>query len=380
MYGVGMGTANGIKSLNSGWQVWGTSSSSKRNASVSSAASGNDMSPSASDNTNYRSNLSDSWTASRPTSGTWEDINDSATKKDFSQLDPHGQLNYARHRQATVTQVAAYTGSRIDDRSKNGQFSPQRYDNLGKDNNSSRYNSASPTRTYNGYPNQQSGVQQSSTAPGSYESLQTSQAVNDELSLALRGMVVEDEFNSRQQTTQTASLPGSHPRGPPPVHQSRAPYNAYAQTEYGPYYSVPSGVDYSYGYEAYRAPPEPSMYASPALSNATPPSLYAGVSPPTLHPGAVADLHRQQAGLFYDYVPGARPHGSQFFYPAHQPVIYPPTHSPIIAPQLGASNPGGIADKKRDLQVSADCFPESTLFLLMLTLSILCNNNLMLLA
>ncbi|KAF8636458.1 hypothetical protein AX17_003274 [Amanita inopinata Kibby_2008] len=350
------------------YSVWSANSSSKRNASVSSAASGNELSPSPSDNANYRSNLSDSWAASRPTSGTWDDINDGGPK-----MDTHSQLNYTRHRQATVTQAAAFTGSRIvsiksgnliavftpsfplqDDRSKNGRFSPQRYDSLGKDTSNARFSSASPTRTYNGYSSQQSALHGATTA-ANFDTLQSTPAVNDDLSLALRGMVVEDEFNiqNRQQPSQTASMPTSHARGPP-MHQLRAPYNAYAQTDYGAYYSVPSGreyIEYPFGYEPYRAPPEPSLYASPALSNASPANIYANVSPQTLHPNAVADLHRQQAGLFYDYVPGARPPGSQFYYPTHQPVIYPPTHSPIIT-QINTSTAGGIVDKKRDLQYS----------------------------
>ena len=239
-----------------------------------------------------------------------------------------------------------------DDRSKNGRFSPQRYDNIGKDASNARFNADSPTRGYNGYSAQHSALQ--GVMPSTnFESLQSASAVNDELSLALRGMAVEDEFtvHSRQQASQTLSA--SHPRALP-MHQPRGPYSGYAQTDFSPYYSVPSGreyIEYSYSYETPRAAPDLSVYASPILSNAASANIYTGVSPPAPHHlNIIADMHRQQAGLFYDYIPGARPHGSQYFYP-HQPVMYPPTHSPIINPQLNSPNHGAIIDKKRDLQV-----------------------------
>ncbi|KAK2466901.1 hypothetical protein APHAL10511_001159 [Amanita phalloides] len=352
MYSAGMTPPNGIKGLNSGWQVWNANSSSRRNASVSSVASGNDLSPSRSDATNYRSNLSDGWATSRPTSGTWDDMGDSAPKMEFSQLDPHLQLNFARSRQATGTQAAAYAGSRIDDRSKNGRFSPQRYDSIGKDANNTRFDSGSPTRAYNGYSSQHSTLQ-GSTPNVNFDSLQSASIANDELSLALRGMAVEDEFSIQDRQQASQSLPASHPRGLP-MHQPRGPYSGYAQTDFSPYYSIPSGreyIEYPYSYENYRPAPEPSIYASPALGNAAPANMYSGVSSPTLHhPNTVADLHRQQVGLFYDYIPGARPHGSPYFYPHHQPVMYPPSHSPIMNAQMGSPNQGGIIDKKRDLQ------------------------------
>ena len=243
-----------------------------------------------------------------------------------------------------------------DDRSKNGRFSPQRYDNIGKDAGNARFNADSPTRGYNSYSGQHSALQ-TAVPSANFESLQSTSVVNDELSSALRGMAVEDEFSvqSRQQASQ--SLSASHPRALP-MHQPRGPYSGYVQTDFSPYYSVPSGreyIEYSYSYEASRAAPDLSVYASPALSNAASANMYTGVSPPALHHlNAIADMHRQQAGLFYDYIPGARPHGSQYFYPHHQPVMYPPTHSPIINPQLSSPNQGAIIDKKRDLQVLID--------------------------
>jgi hypothetical protein len=86
---------------------------------VSSAASGNELSPSP----------SESWTASRPSSGTWDDVNDSSSKKDFPLLvswfllvkgsieiadveDSPSQLSYAMSRQVNITQAGAFTGSR----------------------------------------------------------------------------------------------------------------------------------------------------------------------------------------------------------------------------------------------------------------------------
>lgn len=68
------------------YQVWGsTTPASKRNASISSAASVNDLSPSQGENA-YRSNLGESWTAPRPSSGTWDELSGSPQKKEFSQL------------------------------------------------------------------------------------------------------------------------------------------------------------------------------------------------------------------------------------------------------------------------------------------------------
>ena len=247
-----------------------------------------------------------------------------------------------------------------DDRSKNGRFSPQRYDNIGKDASNARFNADSPSRGYNGYSGQHSALQGAMPSASFESKLQSTSVVNDELSLALRGVAIEDEFSvqSRQQASQTLSA--SHPRALP-MHQPRGPYSGYAQTDFSPYYSVPSGreyIEYSYSYETPRAAPDLPVYASPVLSNAASANVYTGVSPPALHHlNMIADLHRQQAGLFYDYIPGARPHGSQYFYPP-QPVMYPPTHSPIINPQLNSPNQGAIIDKKRDLQVHVNAFSD----------------------
>ncbi|KAG1891034.1 hypothetical protein F4604DRAFT_387704 [Suillus subluteus] len=141
MFGVTIAGASGLKGLNSGWQVWGsTTPASKRNASISSAASVTDLSPSQAES-GYRGNLGESWSAPRPTSGTWDELSGSPQKKEFLQL-----------RQATAAQAAALSGPRIDDRSsaKAGQFSPQRFDNaLGKETGvSNRYAASSNASGY----------------------------------------------------------------------------------------------------------------------------------------------------------------------------------------------------------------------------------------
>jgi hypothetical protein len=182
----------------------------------------------------------------------------------------------------------------------------------------------------------------------------TSSAVNEDLSVTLRGMAVEDDFtvqHNRQHTT--SSVP--HPGGPS-VSQPR-PYSGFA--DYNPYYTVPavreSYVDFSYGYGAYRGPTDANIYPSPAIGAAPLGSSYPPVAPQGLHSN-VPDIHRTQQGVFFDY--GATAHrGSQFYYPMHQPVMYPqPTHSLMIASQL----PATLVDKKREMQVrhcttSSDC-------------------------
>ncbi|KAI0362218.1 hypothetical protein OH77DRAFT_1416440 [Trametes cingulata] len=131
------------------------------------------------------------------------------------------------------------------------------------------------------------------TSPvGTYESLQsTSSLVDNELSVALRGMAVEDEYgvSPQQMTYRQGSQPASAapPSGLPglrgPQQPPRGPYGGYAQTEYAAYYTGPS-----YSYDAYRAAPDPSMYASsPALTPATAaPNVYPGNSTTTLGPHA----------------------------------------------------------------------------------------------
>ena len=99
---------------------------------------------------------------------------------------------------------------------------------------------------------------QNASPVGSYDALQSSSSLVDtELSVALRGMAVEDEYGASQQQNSAfrqgsqpsgmvpQSTPGLPVRGPQQPH--RGPYGAYAQTEYAAYYAGPS-----YAYDAYR--------------------------------------------------------------------------------------------------------------------------------
>jgi hypothetical protein len=173
----------------------------------------------------------------------------------------------------------------------------------------------------------------------------TSKAVENDLTLALRGMAVEDSYNGAQQNAQQ-SISGI-PALQHQVHQPRTGYHAYGQADYSAYYNNPpareSYVDYPYGYDAYRTSSDPTLYPSSVTLAASPSSVYPGVSSLTLHPNA------QQPGVFYDYHGAAHPPSSQFYYPAHQAVMYPPAHSPLPTSQL--SNPATLAEKKRELQV-----------------------------
>jgi len=151
----------------------------------------------------------------------------------------------------------------------------------------------------------------------------------EDLALSIRGMAVEDDFAANRSQPQV-------PTQAPPVHpQVRPPYGAYNNTFYSPTNRDSFG-EYPYGY----GPSEPSLYGSPALSNAVPTNMYPGMPAPNLHG---PDLHRQQAGVFYDYGP-ARPPASQFFYPT-QPVMFPPGPSTMVNPMLSATGPGGMEKK-----------------------------------
>lgn len=343
MLSVSMPGANGLKGLvnNAGWQVWDSgTSSSRRNPSVSSAASGNDLSASQGD-PNFRGNFGEGWSASRSPSGAWDDANGgSPQKKEFVQLqEPPLNLHHSRQRQL---QSAPFSGPRIDDRSagsKKGRFSPQRYDGtLGKDSNSSRYASAtSPTAfgtsNYSAQP----------SAPG-FDSMQSASSVDD-LSISLRGMAVEDDFTVQTRQLDGSSQPApSQLRGPTAMPQGRGPYASFPQPDYSGFYPNATGrdsyVEYPYAYGA--APSDPSLYASPHLTNAA----------PTIFPGpqafsGMADL-RQQTAMFYDYSVN-RPPGSHFYYPAPQAMMYPPTHSPMVPSQVPNNHPATSNEKKREL-------------------------------
>ncbi|KAL4067647.1 hypothetical protein J3A83DRAFT_4097127 [Scleroderma citrinum] len=358
MFGVGMGGAPALKGLNSGWQVWGSGTpGSKRNASISSAASVNDLSPSQAEN-GFRGNIGESWSAPRASSGTWDELSGSPQKKEFPQLvmetkDPNSplSLHHTRQRQATAAQVATLSGPRMDDRgsAKTGQFSPQRFDHgLGKD---GRYSATSPSHP---------GAYGSARFPGQnggFDSIQVSSMVDNELSLGLRGMAVEDDQVNgqyRQQHPPAQATSVSHSstiipqvRTHPQVIQGRAPYPGYAQTDYSSYYTNGAARDpyMEYGY-GYSAPQDPSLYSSSnGMNNTSAPSIYPAVSSQPLHASASA---AQQSGVYFDYSgPGRSP--SQFYYPPHQAMMYAtiPPISPMPTPQLSAAVPAAMQDKKQ---------------------------------
>lgn len=182
--------------------------------------------------------------------------------------------------------------------------------------------------------------------------------VENDLSVAMRGMAVEEDFSVQAPGFRA---PPNVPLAGAPVHQSqppqvrgapgqhgRAPYGNFPQPDFSGYYGTPSRVDYPYPYDGYPPTLDPSLYAgSPALSSAVAaPGVYS-LNTQGLHPHAIPDLQHlgQQAGVYFDYSGSARP-ASQFFYPT-QPLMY---HGP------GTSLPGGpptglFSDKKRDFQV-----------------------------
>jgi hypothetical protein len=184
--------------------------------------------------------------------------------------------------------------------------------------------------------------------------MQVSSVVENELSLGMRGMAVEDDHGQyRKQSSQSngvASHSAAAPqvRAPPLMVQGRAPYGSYPQADYSSYYTNGATRDHymDYGY-AYSTQADPSLYPSSAgMNNTSTGSLYPGVSPQALHPNASAG---QQTNIYYDYSASARS-PSQYYYPAHQPIMYPtiPPLSPMPTPQLSAAAPtGGMPDKKQ---------------------------------
>ena len=238
---------------------------------------------------------------------------------------------------------------------KRGQYSPQRFSSGGLTRESSvpsRYPSSSSARSPYGMPMPLAHGEGQGESYRSFDA--TSALVEDDLSLAFRGMVAADDGSASQPPAQQTPAPlpsplggqfGQHPsshqmRAPPQVQQPRAPYSGFPQTDYSAYYGGPSApVDYQYSYDAYRQTSETLYAPSPALTAATGPNLYASLTPQSLHPHAVPDVHNHQAGIFFDYTGSPRPMGSQFYY-ATQPMVYhaPATHSPML-------------DKKRDIHV-----------------------------
>ncbi|KAJ7449831.1 hypothetical protein FB451DRAFT_739901 [Mycena latifolia] len=334
LYGMGGGNGgNGLKALNTGWQVWGSSTapSSKRNASMSSLAS---VAPGEmSGDTNLRSNAAEPWSA-RSASGTWDDT---ALKKDFSSLDPQPQLNLRQTRQRQ-SHAGGFPPSRTDERSSG---SKNHHVNLGKDSTAPRYSSTKPLGA-GSYPGQPPSFPLPTLG---YDSV----ATENDLTLAMRGMTVEDDFNAlhaRQQAQ--SSIPGqvhSQMRGTSTLQQQRNVYSTYPTAEYGFY---PPGrdtfVDYPYvGYGT----PDPSFYGSSGVPMS--PGLYPSV-PQSLHPNTVAI--RQQPAVYFDYNAPTRP-PSQFFFP--QTMMYPPPHSPMLSSQLPVSSaPVTLTEKKHEITICSN--------------------------
>ncbi|KAJ7452369.1 hypothetical protein B0H11DRAFT_1742114 [Mycena galericulata] len=341
LYGMGGGNgSNGLKALNAGWQVWGsTTPSSKRNASMSSLASvgGGEM----------QSNVGEVWNASRSASGTWDD---NALKKDFSSL-VCGSCTFLNVRQPRQRQshISSFPPSRVvcptlfgkliydfqyfsqDDR-PSGSKNP--HINVGKDPHPPRYSASTKSLGPGTYP----GPHPSFPLPGlGYDS----GVADNDLSLPMRGMVVEDDLaalHARQQVQSSMPIPAqvsnSQMRALPP---QRSVYNTYPTTEYGFYPPArDSFVDYPYvGY----GNPDLSLYASSGVPMS--PVLYPS-GPQNLHPTNM-DIRQQQPAVYFDYNSATRP-PSNFYFPP-QPMMYPPPHSPLLSSQLPTS-PVTLAEKK----------------------------------
>ncbi|THH10202.1 hypothetical protein EW145_g1509 [Phellinidium pouzarii] len=340
VYGMGMSSNVGLKTLNTNWQMWAGSPTSQRNPSGSSASSVADVS----------SSQRDSWASSRPSSGTWElpqanDLADSPQKKEYSQLvsdDPQSPLNQQGRQNRAASALA---GSRIDERSP-GRKSGPRYGGV-------------PSPTAVGFSANTQFGSQANSAP-TYENGHGSTAM-DELAMGIRGMVVGDDYSSQGSSYRSAAvMPQPQPAAPPvraphmmQPHQSRLSFSGYTpQADYTAYYAGPSGLDYPYTYDSYRSNPDASIYGSPVQASTTPPAanIYPGMTPPAVHP-VHADM-RHATGVYYDFSGSARPPTSQFYYSA-QPMMHYATaapHSPMQSAAISQMPPASMTDKKRELQ------------------------------
>ncbi|GLB34937.1 putative pumilio-family RNA binding repeat [Lyophyllum shimeji] len=358
MYGIGIGSTSGRKGLNSGWQVWGSAAPTSRNASGSSATSGNDF-----PDPNYRANYNEGWvgSASRSTSGTWDENSD-GQKKELSPMDPNSQLQ-ARQlaRQTPVTQ-ASFPAPRMADRSgrpQNSQYSPHRYDGgLGRDHGPPRLSSASsPTRAFAAPAYSDPQHVGPNDVVGQFEALQIPTGVNETLAESFRGMVVADEY---PQNRQAIGVPRTSPHllGPPPPPPQPRPFSGYPPPEYNQYYANPPREPYLDYHQYAYGHSDPGVYGSPALNNASPAAgLYPCMSTPQIphaNTGPVPDMHRPQSGMFFDYGTGRLQ--PQFYFAAPQAVGYPqppplppPNHSPMLTPQVASTG----TDKKLELQYNA---------------------------
>lgn len=192
-------------------------------------------------------------------------------------------------------------------------------------------------------------VHASSGMIGPYDSV-SSAAADEQLSSALRGMVVEDEYGLTQHPN---PRPSSQPHPPNSAEQSRsavsqarghqhsqqpvAPFGTFPQPDFGSYYNTPSRVDFPYPFDAYRA--QDPMFGSPALSPANPATLiYPGMS--NRGHQRMGDLPSPHVRVFYDYSAANRP-ASHYYYPQVMPFQHvgpPPAHpggSPVFKKQAG---------------------------------------------
>ncbi|KAK7054863.1 hypothetical protein VNI00_003326 [Paramarasmius palmivorus] len=330
MLNVGVGGAANLTSYNSGWQVWGSVSPSSKRNSQSSIVSPNELAPISTDIT-HRGGLHEGW-SSRPTSGNWEEEISNPHSQDLAQLKDTLNIHSSRQRQA---QPAPFSGPRIDTRSKSH---PQIYDhNVGKEPSPVRYNTSSSPPFPTGFSSQQPGFSTS----GTYETVPAPSVVDD-LSLAIRGMAVEDDFTVNREHGHLTHQP--HPPPPPQPTQGlpgRVPPPVLTLIIFPPTSRDPYS-EYPYGYGA---PTDPSLYPASAVGGSAP-ALYPGpgVGPQTM---PVPEMHRAQQNVFYDYGV-ARPPQSQFYYPPHQPLIYPPA-APSMIPTMVNPTLAALADKKREL-------------------------------
>ncbi|KAI6138156.1 hypothetical protein BKA82DRAFT_3935422, partial [Pisolithus tinctorius] len=162
-------------------QAWGSGTPCpKKSASTSSTASVGDLPPSQAEN-GYQSNIGESWSAPRASSGTWDELSSSPQKNGYSKSqdsNPALPLRHIRQRQPVVGQpvgLGLFFPRTIAVR----QCLPQRFDHgIGKD---GRYSSLSHPVP---------GAYESSRLPGQnggFNSVQASSIVENDLILGLRG-------------------------------------------------------------------------------------------------------------------------------------------------------------------------------------------------
>ncbi|KAL0071394.1 mRNA binding protein puf3 [Marasmius tenuissimus] len=404
MLNVGVGGAANLSGYNSGWQVWGSASPSKLNPSQSTSVTPTDLSPVQPD-VSHRGNLREGWTPSRPTSGgNWDEDVSNPHSQELAQM-VGGKLDFCSSEansspgNSTPSQYSFYKAkkrvvtislgiqdcmfdlivcSRLltswcqDHRTKaHSPFYGEH--SVPKEAIPRHYPNTSPPFG-TGFSGQQPGF-----PTGGHDPVRSSSVVDD-LSIAIRGMAVEEDFSANREHGQLAQLPqaspnqGAQARLPPSIVQPRLPYGAYSN--YYPPAPRDPYPEYTYGYDAYRGPTDPSMYGSPAIGNISAPSMFpsANVAPPNM---ALPDPHRQQQHMFYDYGLNRPPppQQSQFFYPTHQPLIYTPGPPSMLHPPLLNPVAPLLVDKKREASVRE---PPSALivgFADIAPTSIICNSN-----